>query len=112
MDMTMPDDNDDLTPELEPSDTQDPIQHVRSSGMRSLADTYHLHAELLDEQRGVLNHLKEQVDKLASSATDMNDQARKLEETVRQAEERIQTGQAPVDTKPRKRFGNEKGPGF
>ncbi|SRR6266516_1907524 len=101
-----------IHPELADDEGQDPLAHVRGSGMRSVADQYHLHAELLDEQRGVLNDLRAQVDHLEKASTHILEQASHLEETVRQSEERIKTGEAPIDTKPTKRFGGEKGPGW
>lgn len=110
--MTESTNDQELTPELEQETKSDPLEHVRGSTLRSLSDVYHLHAELLDEQRGVLNDLRSQLAQVEQQSQTLTDQGRHLEEVVRQAEERIQTGQAPIDTKPTRRFGHEKGPGF
>ncbi|MFL5694061.1 MAG: hypothetical protein ACJ795_19900 [Ktedonobacteraceae bacterium] len=93
----------------ESGNKSDPVSSVENAQLRSLSDVYRHHAEILDEQRGQHEGLKQ----LHGSLKDLFDQlgasVREWQEFVMQEKARAEEQRPPVGGKPKKPFG---GPGF
>jgi hypothetical protein len=91
------------------SERKDPVSSVQSAELKNLADTYRFHAELLDEQRGQLQGLKDYGAVLKEHLDALQMSVSEWREFLQQERDRVEQQRPPVGGKPKKPFG---GPGW
>jgi len=91
----------------------DPVSSVKNAEFRNLADAYRFHGELLDEQRGQLQGLKEYHDLLKQRLEELAKEIVGWREFQQQERARFENTKPPIENTPlghgRKPFG---GPGW
>lgn len=100
----------DVSVELVPErDDADPLQELRAAELASLGDAYHMHAELLDEQRTHTAELTGLAGSLSDAAARLTEAIDRFRSFAEEERAHIEEKRPPIDTTPKRGFG---GPGF